>query len=235
MVKALYECTVRHVRTAPLRHAFTYRTYQWLVDVDDLPRHGWLAAFRPKDHLGDPAASIRSNVDAYLRSHGIEARGQVLLLTNARVFGYVFNPLSVYWCHDEAGREQAVIAEVHNTYGGRHCYLLRPGQRETAKQFYVSPFNDVSGAYRLNLPAPGARLALTVALDRDGGRPFVATLRGRRREATRRAVLGVALRHPLATLAVAARIRLQGLRLYLRGLPVVSRTGLSDDHLGGMP
>jgi DUF1365 family protein len=234
---ALYECTVRHVRTVPLRAAFAYRTYQWLVDVDDLPRHGPLASFRARDHFGDPAASIRSNVDSYLAGHGIEAGGRILLLTNARVFGHVFNPLSVFWCHDPAGAVVAVIAEVHNTYGGRHCYLLRPDERgraETAKAFYVSPFNDVSGAYRLNLPEPDARLALTVALDRDGGRPFVATLRGRRRAATRRAVLGTALRYPLVTLAVAARIRLQGIRLYRRGLPVVPRTGLSETQVGGM-
>ncbi len=235
---ALYECTVRHVRTAPLRNAFAYRTYQWLVDVDDVPRHGWLASFQARDHFGDPAATIRSNVDAFLTEHGLSKAGTIRPLTNARIFGYVFDPLSVYWCHDDDGRLVAVIAEVHNTYGGRHCYLLRTDERgraETAKAFYVSPFNDVSGAYRMSLPEPTARLALTVALDRDGSRPFVATLQGRRRAATRRAVLGVALRYPLATLAVAARIRLQGIRLYLRGLPVVPRSDnpLSETPVGG--
>jgi DUF1365 family protein len=236
VVNALYECTVRHVPTSPLRHAFAYRTYQWLVDVDDLPRHRWLASFQARDHLGDPAASIRSNVDAFLAGHGRERPAKIRLLTNGRVFGHVFNPLSVYWCYDLGNRVTAVIAEVHNTYGGRHCYLVRTderGQAETAKEFYVSPFNDVSGAYRMSLPEPGARLALTVALDRDGGRPFVASLRGRRRAATRLAVAGVALRYPLATLVVAARIRFQGIRLYLRGLPVVPRTGLPDTPLGG--
>ncbi|MEU4241309.1 DUF1365 domain-containing protein [Actinoplanes sp. NPDC026619] len=221
---ALYECTVRHTRTAPLRHAFAYRTYQWLVDLDELPRNRWLASFRAGDHFGDPALSIRENVDAYLAGHGIDlAGGRIRLLTSARVLGHVFNPLSVYWCHRADGSLAAVIAEVHNTYGGRHCYLLHTDERgraETPKTFYVSPFNDVSGDYRLSLAEPGARLALTIALDRDGARPFVASLRGERRPVTRRALL----RHPLVTVAVSLRIRVQGVRLYLRGLPVVPRT-----------
>ncbi|WP_221327167.1 DUF1365 domain-containing protein [Actinoplanes sp. L3-i22] len=221
---ALYECTVRHARTAPLRHTFTYRTQQWFVDLDELPRDRWLASFRAGDHFGDPARSIRQNVEAYLAGHGIDLDGgRIRLLTNARVLGYVFNPLSVYWCHRADGSLAAVVAEVHNTYGGRHCYLLRTDERgvaSTAKSFYVSPFNDVSGDYRLSLPEPGERLSLTVALDRDGGRPFVASLRGRRRPAT----TGALLRHPLVTVAVALRIRIQGIRLYLRGLPVVPRT-----------
>ncbi|MBU2664277.1 DUF1365 domain-containing protein [Actinoplanes bogorensis] len=225
---ALYECTVRHTRTAPLRHAFAYRTYQWLVDLDDLPRDRWLASFRARDHFGDPDVSIRRNVETYLAGHGIDlGGGPVRMLTNARVFGHVFNPLSVYWCHRADGSLAAVIAEVHNTYGGRHCYLLRTDERgraETAKTFYVSPFNDVSGAYRLTLPEPGERLSLTVALDRDGGRPFVASLRGRRRPATRAGLVRAALKYPLVTVAVSMRIRLQGIRLYLRGLPVVPRT-----------
>jgi DUF1365 family protein len=221
---ALYECTVRHVRTAPLRHAFAYRTAPWFVDVDELPRDRWLASFRAADHLGDPSLSIRQNVEAYLAGEGIDlGGGRIRLLTGARAFGYVFNPLSVYWCHRADGSLAAVIAEVHNTYGGRHCYLLHTdehGRAGTPKAFYVSPFNDVSGAYRLTLPEPGARLALAVVLDRDGGRPFVASLRGRRRPATGRALLGAACR----TLAVSLRIRYQGIRLYLRGLPVMPRT-----------
>ena len=211
---ALYECTVRHTRVKPLRHAFTYRTYQWFVDLDDLPRNRWLASFEARDHLGDPRLGIRQNVDAHLAAAGIDlAGGRVTMLANARALGHVFNPLSVFWCHDAGGKVAAVIAEVHNTYGGRHCYLLRPDERgraETAKAFYVSPFNEISGSYRLTLPEPGEELALAISLDDF----FVATLRGRRRP--------VALR-PLAAVAVTLRIRIQGIRLYLKGLKVVPR------------
>jgi DUF1365 family protein len=227
-VSALYLSEVRHVRTQPIRHAFSYGTYLWFVDLDELPRRRWLASFEARDHLGDPGRSIRRNVEEFLAGRDIDlGGGRIWMLANARAFGYVFNPLSVYWCHRADGTLAAVIAEVHNTYGGRHCYLLHTDERGRAgvdKTFYVSPFFAVDGAYTMSLPEPGDRLALTVALDRDGGRPFVATLRGRRRRATTATLLAAFLRHPFVTLVVSARIRVQGIRLYLRGLPVVPRT-----------
>jgi uncharacterized protein len=216
---ALYECVVRHARTTPRRHSFAYRTYQWLVDLDALPPNRWLAGFHARDHVGDPARSIRRNLDDFLAGHGIDlAGGRILMLANARSLGYVFNPLSVYWCRHADGTLRAVVAEVHNTYGGMHCYLLQTdprGKADTAKELYVSPFFGVDGTYHLTLPEPAESLALTVALDKR----FVATLRGRRR----RPGLAAMLRHPLVTYAVTARIRLQGIRLYLKGLPVMPR------------
>jgi DUF1365 family protein len=231
VVTALYECAVQHVRTAPLRNAFTYRTYQWLVDLDALPRlPAWLrplATFRSADHLGDAGRTIRDNVDRYLAARGIDlGGGRITMLANARVLGYVFNPLTVYWCHDAAGALQCVLAEVHNTYGERHCYLLRTdsrGRAEVTKEFYVSPFYPVDGSYRMSLPEPGDRLALTVALHRPEGPPFVASVRGRRRAATTAGLLALAARHPWSTAAVTGRIHAQGLRLYARGLPVSRR------------
>jgi DUF1365 family protein len=231
---ALYECRITHTRLAPLRHAFTYRTYQWLVDLDHLPRLGpglrLLAGFHGRDHLGDPELPIRDNLDRFLASQDIDlAGGRVLMLAHARVLGYVFNPLTVYWCHRADGPLACVVAEVHNTYRQRHAYLLRTddhGRAQTAKQFYVSPFYPVAGGYRMSLPEPGppgSALSLSVTLTRPGGASFVATVHGQGRPATTRALLGAAARHPWSTAAVAARIRWQGIRLYLRGLPVAPR------------
>ncbi|WP_374192332.1 DUF1365 family protein [Streptomyces sp. MBT58] len=119
-----------------------------------------------------------------------------------------------------------VVAEVHNTYGERHGYLLHPDGNDratTGKEFYVSPFFPVDGGYRMRLPEPGDRLDLSVHLEREGGRPFTATVRGTHRPATPRALARLALRHPLSTIAVSLAIRLHGIRLYLRGLPVQPR------------
>jgi uncharacterized protein len=231
---ALYECRVTHARTAPLRNVFTYRTYQWLVDLDHLPRLGpalrLLAGFRSRDHLGDPAQPIRANLDGFLKTRGVDTEGgKIMMLTSARVLGYVFNPLTVYWCHRPDGTLACVVAEVHNTYRQRHAYLLRPDGRDraqVAKQFYVSPFYPVDGGYRMSLPEPrppDPRLALTVTLDRPDGNRFVASVRGTGRPATARALLAAAARHPWSTVATSALIRWQGIRLYLRGLPVVPR------------
>jgi hypothetical protein len=223
---ALYECRVIHARTVPLRNVFTYRTYQWLVDLDDLPRPGpvlgLLAGFRAGDHLGDPDRTIRENLDRFLEARGIVLNGgRVLMLTNARVLGYVFNPLSVYWCHRADGRVACVVAEVHNTYGQRHAYLLSTDERGRAwlaKEFYVSPFYPVDGEYRMSLPPPGPRLALTVVLSRPSGDSFAAGLHGRRVPATRRALTAAAIRHPWSTAVVTFRIHMQGIKLFLRGL-----------------
>ncbi|MBB5873084.1 DUF1365 family protein [Allocatelliglobosispora scoriae] len=228
---ALYESVVSHVRGTPLRHAFRYATYQWLVDLDRMPVLPWalrpLARFTAADHLGDPARDIRANVEEFARLRGVELRGgRILMLAQARVFGYVFNPLTVFWCFDEAGELACVLAEVHNTYGERHCYLLTPGGDDryaTGKEFYVSPFFAVEGEYEMRLPAPDERLRLMIKLAHHGKQVFVATLTGRRRAATSGALLRLALRHPLSPLLASARIRYQGIRLYLRRLPVVAR------------
>ena len=242
---ALYECRITHTRLAPLRNVFTYRTYQWLVDLDHLPRPGrflrLLAGFDSRDHLGDPRRPIRDNLDHFLMSQGVDTGGgRVMMLANARVLGYVFNPLTVYWCHSADGALACVVAEVHNTYRQRHAYLLRPDERgraRAAKEFYVSPFYPVDGGYRMSLPEPSppapslpsagdphhSALALSITLTRPDGNSFVASVHGTGRPATARALLSAAARHPWSTAAVSARIRWQGIRLYLRGLPVVPR------------
>ncbi len=238
----LYECRITHVRTAPLRNAFTYRTYQWLVDLDHLPRLGpglgLLAGFRSRDHLGDPQRPIRENLDRFLQARGVSLDGgRVTMLAHARVLGYVFNPLTVYWCHRPDGTLACVVAEVHNTYRQRHAYLLRTdehGRAQVPKQFYVSPFNPVDGGYLMSLPEPrppgkhppgtqASRLALSVTLRRPDGHSLVASVHGTGRPATARALLAATARHPWSTAAVSALIRCQGIRLYLRGLPVIPR------------
>jgi cyclopropane fatty-acyl-phospholipid synthase-like methyltransferase/DUF1365 family protein len=224
---ALYEVEIRHVRAEPVRHEVRHRGYLWFVDLDALPEYGLLARFAARDHVGDPNRTLRANVVDYLHRNGVDlGGGRITMLANARAFGYVFNPLTLYWCHDPAGDLVAVVAEVHNTYRQRHRYLLRPddaGRAETAKRFYVSPFNPVDGYYRMSVPEPAERLALTVTLHRPGSRSFTASVRGVRRLATRRGVLGAALRHPFETWRIRASITRHGLALWRAGLPVQPR------------
>lgn len=222
---ALYECRIYHARREPLRNAFSYRTYEWLVDLDHLPRPGGplglLAGFRARDHLGDPDRTIRANVDEFLRARGVEAGGRVLMLAHARVLGYVFNPLTVFWCYAADGTLACVIAEVHNTYRQRHAYLVRTDERGRAradKELYVSPYHPVDGWYQLSLPPPGDRLALSVTLHRPGGQRFTAAVQGKGTPATWSALLRATMRHPWSTVTVSARIRWQGIKLYARGL-----------------
>ncbi|MEO8828067.1 DUF1365 domain-containing protein [Lapillicoccus sp.] len=230
----LYETTVRHVRTSPLKHDFVHHSYSWFVDLDDLPRLGWLsplARFEARDHLGSPDATLRENLDVFLATRGVDLRGgRITMLASARVLGYTFNPISVFWCYrsdvDADGELECVVVEVHNTYGERHAYLVRTdlsARASTDKALYVSPFNDVSGSYELLLPEPHDRAQVSVTLKRPGATPFVATLNGHARPMTRATVLRTALRHPFEPLVVTAKIRWHGIQLWMRRLPIQPR------------
>lgn len=226
----IYATTVRHSRTEPLVHRFRHRSHTWLVDVDELPQLGVLsplAQFVAGDHLGDPARTLRQNVDTFLATQGVDLHGgQVLMLAMPRVLGTVFNPMSVFWCHDSDGQLVCTVVEVHNTYGDRHAYLVRTddhGRAEVAKALYVSPFHDVSGTYRLTLPVPDDRLRVQVVLDRPGHDPFVAGLTGQALPTRATTVLRLAVTQPLEPLAVSLRIRWHGIRLWLRRLPLQPR------------
>lgn len=229
---ALVVGRVSHSRRGPVRHTFHHSAYQWLVDLDHLPEvPAYLrpfASFRSADHLGDPALPIKSNVQRFLALHGVDlgAGARILMLANARILGHVFDPLSVFWCYDGAGRLVCVVAEVHNTYGERHAYLVRPdadGKAGHDKELYVSPFYDVSGDYELRFTMRPDVVATSVALRREHSVAFCATFRGRPRPATARAVISRLVRQPLMTQRVSALIRIHGIWLWLRRLPVRPR------------
>ncbi|WP_067564920.1 DUF1365 domain-containing protein [Nocardia acidivorans] len=228
---ALYLTRIRHSRRAPVRHEFEYRGYSWYFDIENPPAVPIalrpLVSFRARDHLtpgtGD---TLRDRVDDFLAGHGVHCHGRITALMNARALGYVFDPLTVFWCHNPAGEVQCVIAEVHNTYGERHAYLLRTdelGRAAVDKRFYVSPFNEVDGYYLLRLPEPGDTVALSIALRRDGQPPFLASMRGHRVPVSTRTVLRAQVRTPLAPWLIAARIRRQGIALWARGVPIAPR------------
>jgi len=230
---ALYEGQVMHTRPPDVRgrYLFRYGIYLWLIDLDALPRLPRLLAplgrVRSRDHLGDPDRSIRENVDGFLAERGVDLEGgRVLLLTNPRSFGYVFNPLSVYWCHHRDGDLRCIVAEVHNTHGQRHCYLLEPGERgraEADKAFYVSPFLTVDGRYRMSFSPPEERLSIQMELIQDERRVFQASLTARRRALSTAQLLRMAVRYPLMAARVSALIHYNGVKLWLRGVPRVRR------------
>jgi DUF1365 family protein len=229
---ALVVGRVTHQRPGPVRHRFRHRVYQWLVDLDSLPCQPWylgpFARFSSADHIGDPGLPIKANIESFLALNGVGLgdRGRVLMLANARVLGYVFDPLSVFWCYDSAGALACIVAEVHNTYGERHAYLLRPdeaGRSQTGKELYVSPFFDVSGTYGLTFALTPDVVSATVILRRGDAVAFSATFRGRPEPATRRALAARLLREPLMPQRVSALIGAHGVWLWLRRLPVQPR------------
>lgn len=229
---ALVVGSVTHTRRRPLAHTFTYRHYTWLVDVDDLPRFrrplAWLARFDPADHLdgGRLGDGLRGDVTRFCAARGVNvaAEDRVLMLAHARTLGHVFDPMSAFWCLRPDGTVVAVVVEVHNTYGGRHAYLVQPddaGRAVVAKEFYVSPFNPVSGTYRMRLVLGEKEAAVSIRLLVDGSPVLDAGVSGAVVAATPRTVLRTALRHAVMSYRVTALIRVQGIALWLRRLPVV--------------
>lgn len=228
---ALVEGTVAHTRRAPLRHRFSNHVYQWLVDVDDLPRMPRLlrpfSSFRASDHIGDPTATIHANIERFCAAQGVDIAGhRVLMLANARVLGHTFDPLSVFWAIAPDGALTCIVAEVHNTYGERHAYLLQPDQAGRAvvdKSFYVSPFFTVAGAYDLQFTLTPDKVSSSIVLRQDGDAVFSATFRGTPRPATSARLTRLLMKMPLMTHRTSLLIRMQGVWLWTRRLPVVPR------------
>jgi len=217
----LFRTTITHTRRTPFKRTFEHRSHLWLVDLDDLPMAGPLASFEARDHLGSPDASLRANVEAFLVERGVDLEGgRILMAANPRSLGYSFNPISVFWCFSAAGEQEAVVVEVHNTYGDRHAYLVHPdgqGRARTDKAMYVSPFHGVDGHYEIAVPIPDDRIDVTVTLHTAEGQPFSARVSGERVESSS------GWRSAGAALRGSALIRAHGIWLWARRLPVHSR------------
>lgn len=220
-----------HTRRGPLQHRFKHRVYQWLVDVDRLPRTAWwlrpFTSFRAADHIGDPNRTLRQNIEHFCATQGVDVTGQrIVMLANARVLGHVFDPLSVFWVLADDGSLTCIVAEVHNTYGERHAYFLRPdadGRTRTDKAFYVSPFYEVDGRYDLRFELGDERIASTIVLRHDDTPVFGATFEGIPRPATTGRIARTVVSQPLMTQRTSLLIRVHGVWLWLRRLPIVPR------------
>ena len=225
--------TVLHHRLGGPAHRFAYPLYMLLLDLDELPDldrrlrlfgHGRRRplSLRDRDHFGNDARSLRVKVEDFLHAEGIEPPGgRILLLTHPRVFGYVFNPVSFYYCYDRAGRLAARVAEVNNTFGDRHSYAGTTREWRDKKVMHVSPFFSMEGSYRWDLPEPDhLRVEAFVDLTREGRPLLQARLILRPEPLTDRAIARALLRYPLMTLKVVAAIHFEALRLWRKGARV---------------
>lgn len=235
---AAVRAEVTHQRLHPFRYAFAHRTTQWLVDVADhdlrMPRGlRWLGDVRARDHFDtDDHRPLLAKVRSVLADRGTGWSGErVLALTGARSFGHAFDPLTTYFCFIADGSLEGVLAEVHNTYGQWHAYpLVVAPTRESAaragteKAFYVSPFFTVDGDYAIEVRLDSDSVAVRITLTQDDEVVFIGAVRGRPAPAPRRRTrVRRLLADPASSRRVALLIRLHGVRLWLRRLPVVPR------------
>ena len=232
MRSALYPGWVMHRRVRPRHHRFKYRVFAMLVDLDELPSLNdrlWLFrwnrpglfSFYDRDH-GD-GRPLNAWLNGLLASAGIAANGPRRVLCYPRILGYVFNPLSVWFCHDEAGALRAIIHEVHNTYEERHAYVFAADgtalvRHACAKDFYVSPFLSADCRYHFRILPPGEKVAVTIHEEESGAPVLSASFSGQRRMLTDRALFSMLLAYPLMTVKVIAAIHFEAVRLMLKGV-----------------
>ena len=247
---ALYRGAVMHARSDELVHrAFRYPVYIASIDLTELATldrelllfsHGGknLFAFHDRDYEAG-APGVAAALADLLAANGLPAPHATRLITNLRVLGYVFNPVSFFLNYDAGGAITSVVAEVNNTYGGRRRYVLGPDHRiagsdrvgfRHVRELFVSPFLHGPASYEFWFDAPldGGQLAITMHVTRpDGDRIFVARLTGARRPLTDRALVAAAVRYPWMTAQVIGLIHLEAVKLRRHGVPYV-RPGL--DH-----
>ncbi len=234
---AIYVGQVAHSRLRPRRHALRYRVFMLLLDLDELAalsaRLRWfslgrfnLTSFDPRDHGDGSDTPLRGQIERRLDTAGLSIHGgPIRLLCLPRVLGYVFNPLSVYFCHALDGRLRAVLYEVNSTFGERHSYLIAAEpdaqgvvRQGAAKRLHVSPFLDMELDYGFRTAAPGDRLHLAIQATDAQGPILKASFVAERRPLTDRSLLAAWLGHPLLTLKVIAAIHWEGVRLLAKGL-----------------
>jgi len=230
---------VRHRRLRPAAHAFSYPTFFVLLPMRSLqatPRAGALPrnragalSFWDCDH-GDGRSDALRWLDDLLCTEGIhDADGEAWLHCYPRMLGYVFKPVSFWYCHRADGSLRAIVVEVNNTFGERHCYLLDAPvfgrELQAAKVFHVSPFCPVEGLYRFRFLVTPARDRTVVRIDYDDATgPLLQTsVSGQLEPLTRAAMRRALWQHPLMTLAVIARIHWQALRLAAKRVPFFSK------------
>jgi DUF1365 family protein len=229
---------VRHTRIKPVRNAFVYGTYFLMLPMRSLQHNGpgaltrnrfALLSFFDKDH-GDGRSAEHGGalawLDALLQSEDItDATGEVWLHCYPRVLGFTFKPVSFWYCHRPDGSLRAIVVEVNNTFGERHCYLLETprfgAELRANKVFHVSPFCAVEGSYRFRFMLTPDRTRTIARIDYDDATgPLLQTsVSGKLEVLTARSVRQALMRYPAMTLAVVARIHWQALKLFIKKAP----------------
>jgi DUF1365 family protein len=227
---------VMHRRLRPTVNAFIYPVFFLRLPLARLAEAGnallridrpGLMSFHQRDHGPRDGSPLLPWIQSLLRRHGLPDDGEMVLQCFPRVLGYVFNPVSFWYCHDRDGRLVAVLAEVNNTFGGHHDYLLhRDGEAIDAdrqlvaeKRFHVSPFCQVAGTYGFRFRLGRGVASARIDYGDDAGPLLLTAISGRPHPWSTAALLSALLRMPLLTVGIITRIHWQALKLWLKGVP----------------
>jgi DUF1365 family protein len=231
---ALYTGSIVHARATPAENVFRYPLSFFVLDLDELPElerrlrlfsvnRRNVVTLQDRDHFDDDGRSVKEKAIAFARAGGVDLPddARVLMLAQLRVLGYVFNPVSFYWCYGANGELACMIAELNNTFGERLPELLPGGslRYEHEKRLHVSPFMPLEQRYRYAFSEPAERVHARIDVLEGEERPLQATLTGTREELTNRTLGRALLRYPLMPVQVIGRIHWQALKLWRKRVP----------------
>ena len=236
----LYAGHVVHKRLRPRAHGFRYRVFAALLDVDRIDEAAAscrifsrgrtnLVSFFDRDHGRGDGTPVAEHVRRELAAAGLaDAGARITLLCYPRILGFVFNPLSVYFCHRAGGELGAVIYEVSNTFCERTSYIIPVADgrapvfaQRCAKAMYVSPFTEAAGSYGFHVRPPAGEVVVGVDF-REAQAPVLKThFRGARASFSDRSLIAMLARHPMMTAKVVGAIHFEAARLWAKGVPVV--------------
>lgn len=255
-VSCLYRGEVMHRRLIPIRHRFVYRVFSMLLDLDEVPalarrlklfsHNRWnLFSYHDRDHGGRDGRPVRPWIDAHLRRAGFEPEGfKIFVHCFPRLLGYVFNPLTIYFCYDTDNEPRAILYEVKNTFGEQHGYLIpvsaerRGGQpivQGCDKAFHVSPFIDMAARYRFRLKEPGDKLSILIRQSLSDGETLLATHTARRAALSDSALLRILANYPFMTAKVMIAIHWEALKLWIKGARYHSRPAPPAEEVSVIP
>lgn len=239
MNSAVYWGSLMHNRIRPKKHRFRYRMASWLIDLDELATlHKRLRlfsfnafnliAFHSKDYGDGSGSCLKQQIIKLLSQNNIDAPDRVELLCSPRILGYVFNPLSVYLCYRK-DKTVAVVYEVSNTFNERHSYVIPANasaqeiiHQSVPKRLHVSPFFPMDCYYRFRIEHPDETLSMGIELLDQEGKLFAAVLQGNRKALDNKLILQQLCLLPWQTLKVIAAIHWEALKLWIKGIKIVT-------------
>lgn len=243
MNSCLYETEIMHHRLAPKEHRFSYKFFSFYLDLDEIDEIARKVLFLSRnkmnvysfydiDHLIKGQRSIKDNILSYLRDHGIDLQGgRIMLLTYLRTFGYVFNPVSLYYCFDKDNKPLCVVPEIGNTFGELKLFFIGTEDLNGSKFkdsqekfYYISPFTQLDDTLDFRLTIPSDRLNICIDTSKNGKKIILTSMIGEKKKLTNGNLLWMSIKFPLITLKVITLIHWHAFMLWLKKIPHEEKT-----------
>ena len=248
MNSCLYETAIMHHRLKPKEHKFSYKFFSFYLDLDEmdevarriffLSRNKFnVYSFYDDDHLEKGQHSIKDNILSYLKNQGVDLQGgRIMLLTYLRTFGYVFNPVSLYYCFDKDSKPLCVVPEIGNTFGELKLFLIgienlteNKFKNKQEKFYYISPFTQLDDTLDFKLTIPDNRLNICIDTAKNGEKIILTSMIGEKKALTNFNLLLLSIKFPLVTLKVITLIHWHAFMLWLKRIPHEEKT--NNPHL----